>query len=375
MKRTLKFLLIIGVCLLSPFQHHAQVANTGLIDTSANVKMNGLSIGGYLDLYYGWQTGPKSQREMPYFVSMARNREVTVNLAYLDLRYSTENVRVRLVPGFGTYMQANYANEDVALKNLIEASAGVVLSKKRGIWLDGGILGSPYTNESAVSKDHLMYTRSLAPEYVPYYLSGVKLTLPLYSKVTSYFYLLNGWQQIKDNNTRLAFGSQLEYRPNDQNLINWNTYLGDESSFFHPEFRTRYFTDVYWIYNPDGKFTITSCLYAGNQQAEDPNGQRKNLYWWQSNVIARIRWNDRFSTSGRFEYFDDKNQVQITSINATPQFSTGSVGLCIDYKLKDNALFRLEGRNFFSDPEQYRNTDGEASKSALWLISNFTVWF
>ncbi|MBK9689638.1 MAG: outer membrane beta-barrel protein [Saprospiraceae bacterium] len=207
-----------------------QVTHPDLSDTTSASKPNPLTIGGYLDLYYGWQSGPDSQKDMPYFVSMASNKELTVNLAYLDLKYSTEDLRVHLVPGFGTYMQANYANEDAGFKNLVEASAGVALSKKKGIWLDAGILGSPYTNESAISKDHLMYTRSLAPEYVPYYLSGVKLTMPISTKVTAYLYLLNGWQQIKDNNANLAFGSQLEYRPDDQNLINWNTYIGDESS-------------------------------------------------------------------------------------------------------------------------------------------------
>ncbi|NJN00112.1 MAG: outer membrane beta-barrel protein, partial [Phormidesmis sp. RL_2_1] len=52
------------------------------------------------------------------------------------------------------------------------------LFKNKQIWLDAGVFGSPYTNESAISKDHLMYTRSFAPEYVPYYLAGVKLSVP-----------------------------------------------------------------------------------------------------------------------------------------------------------------------------------------------------
>ncbi|MBK7223164.1 MAG: outer membrane beta-barrel protein [Saprospiraceae bacterium] len=113
----------------------------------------------------------------------------------------------------------------------------------------------------------------------------------------------------------------------------------------------------------------------GNQKTKEGNGKTSNHYWWQANVIGRMKWGQHFSVSGRLEYFEDKDQIQITSLNGVGQFSTGSAALGIDYKLKDNALFRLEGRKFFSDTEQYRNTDGEASKSALWLISNFTVWF
>lgn len=113
---------------------------------------------------------------------MQRNNELNVNLAFIDLRYRTDNFRARLIPGFGSYVNANYTNENGTLKNIIESSVGFKLFKNKNIWADVGILGSPYTNESAISKDHLMYTRSFAPEYVPYYLSGVKFTVPLYQK-------------------------------------------------------------------------------------------------------------------------------------------------------------------------------------------------
>ncbi|MBL0083634.1 MAG: outer membrane beta-barrel protein [Saprospiraceae bacterium] len=126
-----------------------------------------------------------------------------------------------------------------------------------------------YTNESAISKDHLMYTRSLAPEYVPTIFSGVKLTMPISAKVTAYLYLLNGWQQIKDNNVNLAFGSQLEYRPDDQNLINWNTYIGDESSpsnlqIWHPATLLMCIGSIILV----GRFTLTTCVYRGTKTKE-----------------------------------------------------------------------------------------------------------
>ncbi|MBK8699444.1 MAG: porin [Saprospiraceae bacterium] len=353
----------------------AQVSNTGLIDTASSIKINALSIGGYIDLYYGQFTGSKFKKQVPYFVSMANGNEVNVNLAYLDLRYSTEDIRVRLVPGFGTYINANYASETGSLKNLVEASAGVCLSKKRNIWLDAGVLGSPYTNESAISKDHLMYTRSFAPEYVPYYLAGVKLSLPISSKFTSYVYLLNGWQQITDNNRSKALGTQLEYRPDDKNLINWNTYVGDESSWTHPEFSTRYFTDIYWIHNPDGKFSLTTSAYVGNQIARDSSGKKGNHMWWQANVIGRLRFNPKFSLSGRVEYFDDEDAVQISPLYGDQGFRSSSAGLCFDFKLRDNALLRFEGRRFFAADPLYINGKGLPSRQMTWVISNFTVWF
>ena len=129
---------------------------------------------------------------------MNRHYEATINLAFLDVTYQSDRIRGRFVPGFGTYMNADYQKEKGSLKNLVEASVGYRILKEKDTWIDFGILGSPYTNESAISRDYLMYTRNLGPEYVSHYLSGAKITFPLSEKLTVYLYLLNGGQQIQD---------------------------------------------------------------------------------------------------------------------------------------------------------------------------------
>jgi hypothetical protein len=362
------------LCLFIVKVGFGQVTNSGLMDTLAGTSVNKLTISGYADVYYGSNFSGANNRNIPYFVSMNRSDELTINLAYLDLRYSTKNFRSRIVPGFGTYMNANYAAEPGTLQHLVEASAGFKLIKDKEIWVDAGVLGSPYTNESAISKDHLMYTRSLAPEYVPYYLSGVKMSIPLSNKVNAYLYLLNGWQQIQDNNSGKSVGTQIEYQPNDHHLINWNTYVGDERSALSPDFRMRYFTDLYWIYS-QGKYAATACVYVGNQTKTVSPVHDKNNTWWQANFIGRYAITDDISLSARIEYFNDDNAVQITPVHATEGFRTWSTGACFNAKINENTLFRLEGRHFFSDRMPYFDKDNRPSQSMTWCISNVTVWF
>ncbi len=43
-----------------------------------------------------------------------------------------------------TYFEANYAAEPVGLRQLFEASVGLKLATTREIWLDAGVLLSPY---------------------------------------------------------------------------------------------------------------------------------------------------------------------------------------------------------------------------------------
>ena len=357
----------------------SQVANTGIMDTTGGIGIKQLSIGGYIDTYYGGTFSKTSGNNIPYFVSMARNNEVNINLMYLDLRYHTKNFRARIVPGFGTYINANYASEPGSLKNIVEASAGFKISKKKDIWLDAGVLGSPYTNESAISKDQLVYTRSFAPEYVPYYLTGAKLTFPTTNKSKFSIYLINGWQQIQDVNGNKSLGTQLEFHPNKYALINWNTYIGNESSSVNPSFKTRYFSDVYLIYSKN-KISASACVYFGNQTVEGGDN-----FWGQINVMGKYTFTPKLSLSGRLEYFEDKRGVQVRSVNNYDKpgslndifipFNSYSGSLCFNYKINDNALFRLEGRQFYSKENNYQDSNGAPSKNMTWLISNVTVWF
>ena len=352
-----------------------QVANSGMVNVYDSLEKGKVTVGGLVDVYYGYDLNHPINSDRPYAISSARHNEVNINLAYADFRYINDFVRAHFVPGFGTYVNANYVGEKGTLKNLLEANVGVRLSKKKDIWVDAGVLPSPYTNESAISKDHLMYTRSFAPEYVPYYLSGVKLSLPLSSKFKSYWYLLNGWQAIQDVNNPLSLGTQIEYRPSNKWLFNWDTYIGDESSLTNPSFRTRYFTDLYMIYNPDGKWSATACAYLGYQEKKDSLNKQSFSQWWQVNAIMQYRFNKKASLAFRAEYFDDADGVQIVANNNINGFNSFSSGFCFNYKVNKNAMFRLESRTFYSEKNVYLDRKRNPSQWAQLFVTNLCVWF
>lgn len=355
---------------------YAQVENTGMTDRDDTASLGKLTLSGYVDVYYGFDFAQPSSGERAYSVSSARHNEMNVNLAYMDIRYQSERVRARFVPGIGTYINANYANEQGTLKNLVEAYAGIRLSKSKNIWLDAGVLGSPYTNESAISKDHLMYTRSFSAEYSPYYVTGTRLSLPLSQKLTMYLYLLNGWQQIGDVNNEPALGTQIEYKVNNRLLFNWNTYVGSEQSKAEPLNRMRYFTDLYAIYNPKGKFGFTTSAYIGVQQRRDTlTGKEVSRMWGQANFIGRYRLSKQLSLSGRLEYMEDMHQAVIVPVTTLYGFNTYSGGLCLTFHITPNALFRFEGRHFYSPRKVYINEKGNADHGSSLVIGNMTVWF
>jgi Putative beta-barrel porin-2, OmpL-like. bbp2 len=365
--------LVWGVLLFSIsicYDAISQIVNTATMDTLESTVIGHLAVGGYLDTYYGYNFSQPQNGTNPYFVSSNRHDEMNINLAYLDLRYKSTNFHFRFVPGYGTYMNANYANEVGTLKNIVEANAGIRLSAKRSIWLDIGVFGSPYTNESAISKDHLMYTRSFAPENVPYYLSGLKVSVPLTKKWSSYFFLLNGWQVIQSDDKNKAIGTQVEYRPNKKMLFNWDTYIGSNKTKQSPDFRMRYFTDVYWIYKPNEKWDATAAAYIGFQERVSAS----TLTWWQLNFIGRYHFTELLSLSGRIEYYEDEGVSQ-RPITSAAIFRSFSSGLCLNYKANYNALVRVEGRQFVSPDKLYLDENTNPSRYSFQLVASVTAWF
>lgn len=343
-------------------------------DSSQNHLKDKFTVHGGVDAYFGYNSQRPINGNIPYLVSMNRHQEVNVNLAYVDVQYQTNHVRGRLSPGFGTYMQANYALEPVGFRNILEASLGFKPFRKKNLWLDAGIFGAPFTNENPISKDQLMYTRSLGSEFSPYYLSGLKLTIPVGKKLNFYVYFINGWQQIWDLNLKKSLATQLEYQPNQKNTINWNIYAGDERFNLLPQYRMRYFSDIYWTHNPKGKVSVTQTGYVGFQTQSFQKTFTKTNAWYNYSVIGRYRINDCHSFSVRLEYFSDPyNKLLILPYNSNKEFSVFSTSACYNYQIYKEIWLRFEGRYFRSKDDIYIG-DSNPTAEHFWVTSNLTFW-
>ena len=367
MRNLLTYALIVS---LTAFNFTTSRAAT----TDSTDQIGQWQLGAFLDVYYSYQFNRPASGDIPYFVSSNRHNEFSVNLAYLDLKYSNDQLRLHFIPAFGGYMDANYAAESGSFKHFVEANIGVKPFKNKSIWLDAGVLPSPFSTETAISKDQPMYTRSLAPEYVPYYLSGLKCSIPLTKQLNAGIYVVNGWQNIKDNNANKSLILQLDYARKKHQLIS-NVYVGQEQDINHPSWRQRQFYDLQWLYKINKSFTTFTCVYLGQQQQVDSVNQLYKSQWWQANTVLKWQWNKSTFLSFRAECFKDMSCIQIQPINQVPGALLYGSGICYNRLISPNAMFRLDFRTLNSPYAMFTTSSGYGIKSSQSITANLSAWF
>lgn len=331
-----------------------------------SVQRRNLTISAYADTYFAWNPGSDSKADNPFLVSSARQNSLALNLGFLKIDYRNKGFQLTLSPAIGTYMKANYAAEPDWARNILEANAGVRVSAKKDIWLHAGVFTSPFTNENPVSRDQDMYLRSLAPELVPYYISGLQLSGKVAEKVRLGLWIVNGWQVIADPNKGKSLVTQVAWDITPRLRLYHNSILGDERNPAAPELRTRFLNDMYVTWTMSDSFSGSACFDIGHQAVDNGAGAT----WWQFNTIVRKHLNQRFSLSFRTEYFHDPSGAAVTQLVPGPRFKVAGLGSGLHYRWGERSLIRLEGRMLRSSdpifPDGTLNRDRETILALSW---------
>jgi len=302
-----------------------------------------LQFSGYAEVYYAYDFNQPEDHNRPSFLySHDRHNEFNLNLGFVKVAYQKERVRANLTFAAGTYMNANYAAEPGVLKNLYEAFAGIKLSRKNNLWVDAGIFSSHLGFESAISKDCYNLTRSLAAENSPYYEAGLKLTfISADHKWLLSGLVLNGWQHIQrpDGNNTPAFGTQVTFKPGDKITLNYSTFIGNDKP--DDAKQMRHFHNLYGQFMLSDKFHVIAGFDMGFEQTSA--GSDQYAQWYSPVLIAKYVFDDKWSITGRGEYYADPNEVIITT-GTENGFQTSGFSLGVDYRILENAVWKVEGR-------------------------------
>jgi hypothetical protein len=349
-------------------------------DTSVKV-----TFGGFVDAYYAWDFGRPTSFDRSFaggtvFTTQpARHNEFNVNLAFVEAKLDAPRVRGRLALQAGTSVQSNYSGEPgngqvsgpSLARHLQEAFAGVKLGDN--LWIDGGIFYSHMGMESWASRDNPTYTRSLVAEYSPYYSSGVRFIWQASSQLTAHLHIVNGWQNISENNSGKGAGLRLDYAPSASTSVSYYNFFTDEAGN-----RLRTFNGV-GAKVASGKTTLLGQLDFGTQAKSASDGG--SVSWYGFTAIGRFQMTPSVAFSGRVERYDDEDQVIIatgTQEGGTPngpvRANGGSIGL--DIAPHGRLLWRTELRGFSNKSAIFPDGDTRVPrKGNTFVVSSLGVTF
>ena len=326
-----------------------------------------ISFGAFVDGYYAYDFGrpPTVDRSFAggalFTTQPARHNEFNINLAYAEAKLDAPKYHGRLALQFGTSVQSNYIGEarvgqvsgPSVQQYLQEAFAGYKVAKN--LWIDGGIFFSNVGMEGFISRDQLTYSRALVSDYSPYYSAGVRAIYTVSSKLTARLDVVNGWQNISENNSGKGAGLRLDYAPDANATLSYYNLFTDEAGT-----RLRTFNGV-GAKVTRGKLTLEGQADLGTQAR--PVGVSGTSSWYGLLGIARVQVAPIVAVVGRVERYADGDQVILSTGSrnvevptpggagatvavANPAFRGNGASIGVDVQPVSRVLFRTELRGF-----------------------------
>jgi len=314
-----------------------------VVDTAVKI-----TVGAFVDGYYAYDFDRPRNFDRSYTTQPARHNEFNINLAFVEAKLDGARVHGRIALQAGTSVQANYAGEPAVgsvsgpsvSRFIQEAFAGYKVANK--LWIDGGIFFSHIGNEGFISRDNWTYSRSLVADYTPYYEAGVRAVWQATPTVTATAVVINGWQNISENNSDKAVGIRLDYAPNARVTVSYDNFVGNEQPD-SVRSRLRVFNEVIAKVQLTDAFGLSASGDYGLQRRATGSG---NDTWHGAVLLGRYQLTSVVALNGRVEYFGDPGQVLISVPVGASAFRSSGASVGVDVSPEPRIVWRTELRGF-----------------------------
>ncbi|MCM2349409.1 MAG: porin [Bacteriovoracaceae bacterium] len=332
--------------------------------------ISSVNFGGFIDTYYALDSNNPSSRERATFQTQpAKHNEFNLNLAYMEAVLKEDERRGRLALQYGTSVDRNYAYENnKSLQTIQEAYGGIKLSDK--LWLEAGIFFSHIGIENFISKNNTNYSRSLNADNIPYYSSGVRFEYQASKKDLFHLHIINGWQNIQENNTSKALGIKYQRTLDATSTFVYNNFLGDEK-VTTPRSRFRTYQNFIFEKKLNERWKLQSSFDVGTQAQLENDGVNS---WYATSLILGQKLNEVSKVGYRAEYYLDRDQSNIAT--GTPNgFQVASASVNYDRVLAKETVWRSEVRGFYSKDEIFPQGSSSLNEWDWLVVTSLSLSF
>ena len=215
------------------------------------------------------------------------------------------------------------------------------------------------------------YSRSLLYANGPYYHMGARLVAPMGKYWTGGVQLVNGWNNVEDNNSAKTVGLTSTFTSSKFTWAN-NYYVGNEKTDTVGGINVkapgvRHFYDTVVGINQSGKASMLFNFDYG----VDKNPTAGDSKFYGISILGRAIANDTFSFSPRYDWYKDKDGFITGTARTIQEFTmTG------DMKLRQGFLMRLEYRRDWADVNYFDRGNGLGNaKNQSTILLGFIAFF
>lgn len=243
------------------------------------------------------------------------------------------------------------------LKHVQQAYVSYLAPVGHGLTIDFGKFVTPAGAEVIENKDNFNYSRGLLFALaIPYYHAGARVAYPVSDTVTLTGFLMNGWNNVKENNDAKTVGVSLGVAATDRLSVIGNYLVGDETPEGQ-EGSVRNLFDLVASYSATDRVRVLGNVDYGRDEVGGDT-----VDWYGVALGLKYQMNDRWSVAPRYEIFKDSDGFA-TGLPQTLQ----EVTLTGEYLAAAGLITRFEFRSDFSDEDFF--TDGDDLVSSQPTLS------
>ncbi len=300
-----------------------------------------------------------------------RNFDVRSDTAHLSsamitIDHAPGPVGFHLDAGFGQQFRIIGASDRAPdqLDYIQQAYVSLKPKSWHGLEIDAGKFWTSAGAEVVPTNQDWNYSRSLLFALaIPYYHFGVRASFPIGAHFTGGVQVVQGWNNVEDNNSGKTIGLNGAYA---WKKVTWTNvyYVGPEKSHTNQGVRNLYDTTV--AVNPTDKISYYVNFDYGRDKNIGPGSQQ----WTGLAGAAHFQLTPKVSLATRVEWFDDMDGFATGLPQQLKEFT-----LTGEYKLTGWLLSRLEFRNDWSNMSYFESQNGGTSHSQPTVLLGMVAFF
>ena len=333
---------------------------------------SGIDFSVLVDSYYSLNFNHPASRSNQLRNFDTNANQFSLNMAKVTVSRPAEPLGFRLDLGLGPAFDVIHAAEPGGLgplRYIQQAFLSYQAPVGKGLTVDVGKFVTGHGAEVIETLSNWNYSRSLLFAYaIPYYHFGLRASYPLHKTFTGTFHLVNGWNNVVDNNSGKTYGFAGAWTPNSHFSLTSTYMFGPEKTSLNRGWRR--LSDTVATITVNQQVSLMFNYDYGVDRGAGAGGPAK-ARWTGVAGYARLAPNPWFAFIPRLEWYDDADGFTTGTAQKLKEATVTA-----EFRLKEGLVSRLEYRRDWSDQRFFdRSNSPASSRSQNTLLAGFAFLF